>query len=88
MLVNVIMPKEGLQMIEGTIVRWLFKEGDRIDEGEALFEIETDKVSMSIESTVTGTLLKILRQEGNEVPVGETVAVMDEEIAADWNLDS
>ncbi len=76
MAVRVIMPKQGLQMVEGTITRWILKEGDRVEKGQLLLEIETDKAAMEITAPAAGTLLKIIRQEGDIVPVVETIAVI------------
>lgn len=74
----IIMPKQGLQMTEGTIIKWLKKEGETVNEGEPLFEMETDKLTITIDSTATGTLLKIVRGEGEVVPITETIAVVGE----------
>ena len=76
---KVIMPKQGLQMTEGTIISWLKKEGDRVNEGESLFSMETDKLTIDIESSFTGTLLKIVKGEGETVPITKTIAVIGEE---------
>lgn len=76
---EVIMPKQGLQMTEGTILQWLLSEGDKVEEGQSLFEIETDKVSIEIEAPATGTLLKIVVPEGDTVPITELVAIIGEE---------
>lgn len=73
------MPKQGLQMTEGTILQWFLSEGDIVEEGQSLFEIETDKVSIEIEAPVTGTLLKIVVAEGDTVPITELVAIIGEE---------
>ena len=74
----VIMPKQGLQMTEGLITKWLKKVGDPVKEGEPLFEMETDKLTITIDSSFTGTLLKIIRGEGEEVPITEPIAVIGE----------
>ena len=71
---KIIMPKQGLQMTEGVITQWLKQEGDEIKEGEPLFEMETDKLSIAIDSTASGTILKLLYEEGDMVPVTETIA--------------
>jgi len=71
---KIILPKQGLQMTEGVITQWLKQEGDEIKEGEPLFEMETDKLSIVIDSTATGTILKLLYEEGDMVPVTETIA--------------
>jgi pyruvate dehydrogenase E2 component (dihydrolipoamide acetyltransferase) len=70
----VIMPKTGMSMEEGTILHWLKKEGDAVAKGEILLEIETDKTSMEVEAEADGRLLRILRQEGEVVPVTQTIA--------------
>src|SRR5215510_9702899 len=62
----------------GTIVRWLKGEGDPVQKGEPLFELDTDKVTQEVEAEASGVLLKIAVQEG-EVPVGQTVAVIGQE---------
>lgn len=73
MAFEVIMPKAGIDMTEGQIVKWLKQEGDQVTEGEIILEIMTDKTSMEIEAEVSGTLLKILRQDGETVPVTEVI---------------
>jgi len=75
---EVIMPKQGLQMTEGTILQWFYSEGDAVKEGEPLFEIETDKLTIEIESPATGTLLKIIRQVDEVVPITEIIGVIGE----------
>ncbi|AOT71138.1 2-oxo acid dehydrogenase subunit E2 [Geosporobacter ferrireducens] len=73
MAVRIIMPKAGMAMEEGTIVKWLKKEGEKVEVGEPLIEIHTDKVNMEVEALVSGTLLKIIGQEGDVIPVTETI---------------
>ena len=75
---EVIMPKLGLTMETGRIEKWHKKEGDKIETGEVLFEVMTDKVTIEVESYNSGTLLKIIRAEGEEVPVTEVVAYIGE----------
>ena len=75
---KVIMPKQGLQMTEGTIMSWLVKEGEVATEGEPLFEMETDKLTITMDSPASGTLLKITRGEGETVPITELIAVIGE----------
>src|SRR5438093_5172972 len=75
-------------MESGTIVKWLKSEGDRVERGEPLYELDTDKVTQEVEAEASGLLLKIAVREG-EVPVGQTIAVIGEagedvpEVAAD-----
>lgn len=72
----IIMPKQGLQMTEGMISTWLIEEGQPVKEGEPLFEMETDKLAITIDATVSGTLLKILAEEGEIIPVADPIAVI------------
>ena len=75
---KVIMPKQGLQMTEGTILSWLVQEGEPCTEGEPLFEMETDKLTITMDAPATGTLLKIVRGEGEVVPITELIGVIGE----------
>jgi len=70
----VVMPKLGLTMTEGTIATWLKQEGDTVAVGEAIAEIETEKITYSLEAPVEGTLLKIVLPAGESAPVAETIA--------------
>ena len=70
---EIIMPKIGLDMDEGTIVTWLKKVGDRVSEGEAIAEIETDKAVTEVESTVSGVLVEIVANEGDTVEITKTI---------------
>ncbi len=71
---EIIMPKMGESIIEATITKWLKKEGDRLEEDDAIVEIATDKVDSEIPSPVEGTLVKTLFEEGAVVPVGTVIA--------------
>jgi len=75
---EVIMPKLGLAMESGVIEKWHKKEGDIVKEGDVLFEVMTDKVSLEVEAYHYGILKKILRKEGEDVPVTEVVAYIGE----------
>ena len=75
---KIIMPKQGLQMTEGTIMRWLVREGEHVEEGAALFEMETDKLTITIDAPRSGTLIKILRGEGETVPITQVIALIGE----------
>ncbi len=74
MATSITMPEMGEGVIEGTIARWLKKEGDQIDEFEPILEIETDKVTTEATAEVAGILLKIFVEEGETVPVGALLA--------------
>jgi len=75
---EVILPRLGQGMESGTIVRWLKSEGEPVEKGEPLFELDTDKVTQEVEAEAAGVLLKIAVPEG-EVPVGQTVAFIGSE---------
>jgi dihydrolipoamide dehydrogenase len=79
MAFEIIMPKAGIDMTEGQIVKWLKKEGDKVTEGEVILEIMTDKTSMEIEAEASGVLLKIVHQEGETVPVTEVIGYIGNE---------
>ncbi|MGE4585721.1 MAG: dihydrolipoamide acetyltransferase family protein [Mangrovibacterium sp.] len=73
---NVQMPKLGESVQEATITKWFVREGDKIKEDEAIFEVATDKVDSEIPSPVDGVITKILFQENDLVPVGKVVAII------------
>ncbi|HZC68141.1 MAG TPA: dihydrolipoamide acetyltransferase family protein [Nitrospirales bacterium] len=82
---RVIMPKLTDSMEEGVVVKWRKAEGERVESGDALAEIETDKAVMDLEAFASGTLLKILVPEGTTVPSGTLIGVIgepDEDIQA------
>lgn len=74
----VIMPKQGLMMEEGTITKWLVKEGEQVVAGKPLFEMETDKLTITMDAEVSGTLLKILHPAGDTVPITQPIAIVGE----------
>ena len=79
MALEVTLPRLGQGMESGTIVRWLKSEGDQVEKGEALYELDTEKVTQEVEADASGVLLKILAQEGEEIEVGKRIAVIGEE---------
>lgn len=68
------MPQMGESVTEGTISRWLVKEGDTVARDQPLLEISTDKVDAEVPSPAAGTVLKLLRSEGETIAVGEPLA--------------
>src|SRR3954453_3918607 len=72
------LPRLGQGMESGTIVKWLKVEGDQVEKGEPLYELDTDKVTQEVEADASGVLLKIAIAEG-EVQVGKTIAVIGQE---------
>ncbi len=73
MITKIIMPKLGETMDEGQIGKWLRKEGEKVEKGESLFEVISDKANFEVESPSTGVLRKILAEEGQAVPVTKVV---------------
>lgn len=74
MATEVLMPKLGLTMTEGTIEEWKFKEGDTVKKGDILFSVATDKLTNDVEAEEDGTLLKILLPEGETAPCKSVIA--------------
>src|SRR5260370_16656954 len=70
------MPKLGYDMTEGKLLHWLKHEGDSVRAGEAIFEIETDKVNLEVEASDSGILQHILVHEGEVAAVGERLGVL------------
>jgi pyruvate dehydrogenase E2 component (dihydrolipoamide acetyltransferase) len=78
-LPEVIMPKMGDAMEEGTLVKWLKSEGDDVSEGDPIAEIETDKVTLELEAEDSGTLAQLIASEGDDIPVGGAIAFIQGE---------
>lgn len=81
-LVEMVMPKMGESIIEGTILIWLKKEGDLIEQDESVLEVATDKVDTEVPAIAGGILKKILAKEGEVVPVGTAIAIIETEATA------
>ena len=69
MATEIIMPKNGMDMKEGVLIRWLVEVGDKVEKGDPIMEIETDKVTMESESPASGTVLSLYYSEGSTIPV-------------------
>jgi pyruvate dehydrogenase E2 component (dihydrolipoamide acetyltransferase) len=76
--IEVTMPQMGADMTEGTIVKWLKGVGESVSRGEMIAEIETDKANVELEAFESGTILKLVANEGEVVPVGEVIALLGE----------
>lgn len=77
--IEMMMPKMGESVMEGTVLSWLKNVGDKIEEDESLLEVATDKVDTEIPATHSGVLKEILAQEGDVVEVGKPIAVIETE---------
>ena len=75
----IVMPKLGFDMREGVLVGWNRDVGDKIEKGEVIAEIESDKATLELEAQAGGTLLKLLAGEGDVVPIGGNLAIVGEE---------
>ena len=76
---QVTLPRLGQGMETGTIVRWLKSEGENVEKGEPLYELDTEKVTQEVEAEASGVLLKILAGEGEEIEVGKAIAVIGQQ---------
>src|SRR5216684_4627899 len=70
------MPALGMAQETGRLVRWLKREGEQVAKGEILMEVETDKATVDVEAPAGGTVAAITAAEGDEVPVGQTIALI------------
>lgn len=73
------MPRLGYDMESGKIGAWVKKVGDKVGRGDVIAEIETEKSTVDMESTASGTLVEIVAQAGAELPVGEVIGYLDDE---------
>ena len=73
---EIVLPQWGMGMEEGTIIKWLKREGDKVEEGEPLAEIETSKISSEIEAPASGVLAYIIASEGETVRIGAVMAIL------------
>src|SRR5580698_4860931 len=73
---DILMPLLSPSMTEGTLVKWIKKEGDAVKSGEVLAEVETDKATMDLEAFDAGILRKILIQPGTKVPVQSRIGII------------
>jgi 2-oxoglutarate dehydrogenase E2 component (dihydrolipoamide succinyltransferase) len=79
MNVDIVMPKMGESIQEGTILQWLKKEGEKVERDEIILEISTDKVDTEVPSPDSGVLTQIIAQENDVVEVGNVIAKLDTE---------
>ena len=78
MATNVLLPQWGMNMEDGTLVKWLVKEGDEVEKGQPLVEVETAKINSELESPVEGIVSHLMSDEGTVVKVGALVAVISQ----------
>src|SRR5687767_13495120 len=75
---NIVVPELGESVVEARIAKWLKKPGDRVEVGDAVVELETEKIDLEVSAEKSGVLASIARQEGDDVKIGELLAVVDE----------
>src|SRR5215212_9983409 len=78
MAIKIIVPELGESVLEATVSRWLKKEGDFVNVGDVLVELETDKVNLEVGAKGAGTLQQIAAAEGKDVKVGDVLGMIDE----------
>jgi pyruvate dehydrogenase E2 component (dihydrolipoamide acetyltransferase) len=84
----VTMPKWGIEMQEGTVTAWNFELGRHVEKGDALLDVETEKIVNSVESPASGTLRRMLAPTGDTFPVGTLIAVLSDPDVAETDIDA
>src|ERR671916_2017737 len=79
---NIVVPQLGESVVEARVARWLKKEGDRVEVGEPVVELETEKIDLEVGAEHGGVLASIKRKEGEDVKVGELLAVVEDGASA------
>lgn len=79
MTTRIVLPKSGMGIEEGTVLRWLKNVGDRVRQGEPLVEIETAKATQEVEAPCSGILLEILLPEGKTATVDSDIAIIEDD---------
>src|SRR5436190_8066202 len=79
---NVVVPEVGESIVDARVAKWLKKEGDRVNVGEALVELETDKIDLEVAAPQAGVLAKITHADGEDVKVGDVIGVIEDAGAA------
>lgn len=77
MKIEILMPSLGYDMEAGLITRWLKKVGDPVERGEPIAEVDTDKATLEMEASASGTLAEIVAEEGAEVPVNDVIGYLE-----------
>src|SRR5215470_6983131 len=80
-MTNIVVPELGESVVEARVARWLKKEGDRVEAGEPLVELETEKIDLEVNAERSGVIASIRHKEGDDVKIGELLAVLDEAAA-------
>src|SRR6476646_8953878 len=81
-MTNIVVPELGESVVEARVARWLKQEGDRVEVGEPIVELETEKIDLEVNAERGGVITTIKHREGADVKIGEVLAVMDETAGA------
>jgi 2-oxoglutarate dehydrogenase E2 component (dihydrolipoamide succinyltransferase) len=81
-MTNIVVPQLGESVVEARVARWLKKEGDRVEVGEPVVELETEKIDLEVNAERGGVIASIKHKEGDDVKIGELLAVVDESATA------
>jgi 2-oxoglutarate dehydrogenase E2 component (dihydrolipoamide succinyltransferase) len=81
-MTNIVVPELGESVVEARVARWLKKEGERVEVGEPVVELETEKIDLEVNADRGGVITSIKHKEGDDVKIGEVLAVMDESASA------
>ena len=81
-MTNIVVPELGESVVEARVARWLKKEGDRVEVGEPIVELETEKIDLEVNAERGGVIASITRKEGEDVKIGEVLGVVDESATA------
>src|SRR3954471_15772400 len=79
---NIVVPELGESVVEARVARWLKKEGDHVELGEPVVELETEKIDLEVNADRSGVIASIKRQEGEDVKIGELLAILEERAGA------
>ncbi|WP_462136925.1 biotin/lipoyl-containing protein [Candidatus Mycalebacterium sp.] len=82
MATQIVVPELGDSVIDATVIKWLKREGDPVNTGETVVELETEKANFEVPAITSGVVLKIGKNEGDEVKVGDALGVIDESASA------
>ncbi|HEU5259237.1 MAG TPA: 2-oxo acid dehydrogenase subunit E2, partial [Vicinamibacterales bacterium] len=81
-MTNIVVPELGESVVEARVARWLKKEGERVEVGDPVVELETEKIDLEVNADRGGVIMSIKHKEGDDVKIGEVLAVMDETASA------
>src|SRR5690625_3585131 len=75
---EIIIPELAESIMEGTIAEWLVNKGDKVEKGDPVVELETDKVNVEVHAEYTGVIVEVIKEEGDDVEIGDVIGKLDE----------